>query len=143
MLLVVLITHYFKIMKRENFINNFVKTNQQLCETAFNEGWIGEPWDRGMNGLLGYMRYSYNKQSLILNGEPKFIQVPNFYNYTKEIIEWFKSNNFKDQINDLTRSFAFIYNKNHFDLLKKIKVEQIEKITFTHFCNYINKIAEK
>ena len=129
-------------MNREVFINNFVKNNQELTELAFNEGWLGEPWDKGMNGLLGYMRYSYNKQSLILNGEPKFIQVPNFYNYTKQIVEWFNSNDFKNRVDDLTRSFAFIYNKNHFDLLKKIKANAVErKITYNHFCNRVNKIA--
>jgi len=129
-------------MNREVFINNFVKNNQELTEQAFNEGWLGEPWDKGVNGLLGYMRYSYNKQSLILNGEPKFIQVPNFYNYTNEIINWFKSNDFKNRVDDLTRSFAFIYNKNHFDLLKKIKANMVErKITYNHFCNRVNKIA--
>ncbi len=129
-------------MNRENFINNFVKNNQELTERAFNEGWLGEPWDKGMSGLLGYMRYSYNKQSLILNGEPKFIQVPNFYNYTNQIINWFNSNDFKDRVDDLTRSFVFIYNKNHFDLLKQIKANAAErKITYNHFCNRVNKIA--
>ena len=129
-------------MNREVFIKNFAKNNHELTELAFNEGWLGEPWDKGMNGLLGYMRYSYSKQSLILNSEPKFIQVPNFYNYTKQIVEWFNSNDFKNRVDDLTRSFAFIYNKNHFDLLKKIKANVFErKITYNHFCNRVNKIA--
>ena len=111
----------------EKLVLQFVIDNKAKCEFALKDCWLGYPWKSG-DGLLGYMRYSFNMQNKILLLEKKqitekdyIIAIPIHPQDAKLIVPFFVSDYFKSEViknNDL-KSF---YKKEHFEIIKKRKL---------------------
>jgi len=98
----------------EGYIENFMQSEERLCYEAKLEGWLGEPWRKGQNGLLGYMRTSFGLQLKILN---KLSDALTIYPKHHEIVEFFRSDWFADSVMRNGGVMNF-YKKEHFEILK-------------------------
>lgn len=99
----------------EKHIVNFKTSNLNLISTANFEGWLGNDNPRCWRGLLGYMRTSFSLQINIIN---KIQSVMPIYQCHYDIISFFRSSWFKDEVLKNGR-VSIIYKKSHFDILKK------------------------
>ena len=87
-----------------------------VIENAKKEGWLGETWQRDKFGLLGYFRTNFAVQLKILNklGNPVAI-------YDNELVSFFKSKWFSEQVLKNNYVSNQLYNNNHLEKLKNFK----------------------
>lgn len=142
---------------------DFVVKNKSICEDAYNNNWLGYYIDRNTDGLLGYMRYSYQKQIktlLLANNQIKDDEYPVPFPFfatpeTLEIYSFFNSDYFKNEVKKNGSAVDF-YNKEHFKILEKIGKSQSTKIiietagqksdriiSFENWLNSLNKYYQK
>lgn len=100
----------------EEYIAKFITANPDLVIEAKNEGWLGEPWKKGMSGLLGYMRTSFALQIKIIGRLEERLPI-----YQNEFVNYFRSIWFKDEVlkNGQIENF---YKKEHFEIIKQKKI---------------------
>jgi hypothetical protein len=95
-------------------VNNFLEREVIICEQAKEEGWLGESWRGGQNGLLGYMRTSYQRQLKILSYPLVPVCIPNFPPeiYYFFVGDWFENETCKNGC------VQAIFKKEHFNYLR-------------------------
>lgn len=101
----------------EIHIQDFLEKQKDWCDKVHQEGWLGEKYVKGKNGLLGYLRTSFAIQLKTLQN----LQMPvPIYSMNAEIVNFFRSDWFRNAT--IENGFVKpIYKKEHFEFLKSEK----------------------